>query len=150
VVDDSRSGKEDACESRRSVEINPPVVGCLAEVRAAIVVKKRGNARGAKGGRKVKHDDVESIQNSDKRLSAKTRSVAVKDLIEKQKRVMVPVRAIEAREVGGKIVLAYIEAGTLRREVKRQPESRVREIRTHGSEGGAAQTNVSSLPLSLL
>lgn len=56
VVDGSRSGKEDACESRRSAKKRPPddrLVGCLAEVRAAIVVKKRGNSRGAKGGRKV-------------------------------------------------------------------------------------------------
>jgi hypothetical protein len=28
-----------------------------------------------------------------------------------------------------------------------QPESRMREIRTSGSEGGAAQTNAPSLPL---
>ena len=52
VVDDSRSGKEDACECRRSAGIRPlqrrPV-----EVRAAIGAKKRGNARGAKGGRKA-------------------------------------------------------------------------------------------------
>ena len=52
VVDDSRSGKEDGCECRRSAGIRPsqrrPV-----EVRAAIGAKKRGNARGAKGGRKV-------------------------------------------------------------------------------------------------
>ena len=56
VVDDSRSGKEDACESRRSVGIRSffsKRKECPAEVRAAIVVKKRGNARGAKGGRKV-------------------------------------------------------------------------------------------------
>ncbi len=56
VVDDSRSGKEDACESRRSVGIRPSFPErkrCSAEVRAVIVVKKRGNSRGAKGGRKV-------------------------------------------------------------------------------------------------
>jgi len=56
VVDGSRSGKEDACESRISLRVRPPsdrLVGCHREVRAAIVVKKRGNACGAKGGRKV-------------------------------------------------------------------------------------------------
>ena len=56
VVDGSRSGREDACESRRSVGIRPSFSKrkrCSAEVRAAIVVKKRGNSRGAKGGRKV-------------------------------------------------------------------------------------------------
>lgn len=56
VVDDSRSGKEDGCECRRSGGIRPFYLKrqeCLSEVRAAIVVKKRGNACGAKGGRKV-------------------------------------------------------------------------------------------------
>lgn len=52
VVDGSRSGKEDACECRRSVEIRPSL-GRSAEVRAAVRAKKRGNACGAKGGRKA-------------------------------------------------------------------------------------------------
>ncbi len=52
VVGDGRSGKEDACECRRTagterVEARP------VEVRAVIVAWKRGNARGAKGGRKA-------------------------------------------------------------------------------------------------
>ena len=39
-------------------------------------------------------------------------------------------------------------AGQSSRRQDRQLESRVREIRTHGSEGGAAQSNAPSLPLS--
>ncbi len=52
VVDDSRSGKGDTCECRRSLGIRPSKRR-PREVRAAIVVRKRGNACGAKGGRKV-------------------------------------------------------------------------------------------------
>jgi hypothetical protein len=33
-------------------------------------------------------------------------------------------------------------------KVNHQPESRVREIRSHGSEGGEAETNRPFLPLS--
>lgn len=52
VVGGSMSGKEGACKSRRSGGIGRVQTG-PSEVRAVIVVKKRGNARGAKGGRKV-------------------------------------------------------------------------------------------------
>jgi len=43
-----------------SVEIHPgrkPRERRRVEVRAAIVVRKRGNARGAKGGRKVERQE---------------------------------------------------------------------------------------------
>ena len=52
VVDGSRSGKEDAGECRRSVRVRPSQRR-LTEVRAAIGAEKRGNACGAKGGRKA-------------------------------------------------------------------------------------------------
>lgn len=56
MVDDRMSGKEGRREDGRSVETRPPydrLVGCSAEVRATIVARKRGNACGVKGGRKV-------------------------------------------------------------------------------------------------
>jgi len=52
VVGDSRSGKEDVCECRRSGGADHGK-RCPAEVRAVVVAKKRGNAGGAKGGRKA-------------------------------------------------------------------------------------------------
>jgi len=52
VVGDSMSGKEDTCECRRSAGTERPT-GRRAEVRAAIVAKKRSNVCGAKGGRKA-------------------------------------------------------------------------------------------------
>ena len=54
VVGDSRSGKEDARECGRS-PVNKPSVrtGVIGEVRAIIRAEKRGNACGAKGGRKA-------------------------------------------------------------------------------------------------
>ena len=57
VVGGSRSGREGVCEGRRSGGKRPSgrheVEGCPSEVRATIVALKRGNSRGAKGGRKV-------------------------------------------------------------------------------------------------
>ena len=56
VVGDSMSGREDTREDGRSGRKRPPhsrLAGCLSEVRATIVAEKRGNSRGAKGGRKV-------------------------------------------------------------------------------------------------
>ena len=54
VVGDSRSGKEGMRECGRS-PVNKPSVrtGVTGEVRAAIRAGKRGNACGAKGGRKA-------------------------------------------------------------------------------------------------
>lgn len=57
VVGGSMSGKEGACKSRRSGGIGRAQARS-SEVRAAIVVKKRGNARGAKCGRKVNDRSV--------------------------------------------------------------------------------------------
>ena len=59
VVGDSRSGKEDARKSGRSCWVRSVFMAgnCpksrQQEVRAPIVVRKRGNARGAKGCRKA-------------------------------------------------------------------------------------------------
>jgi hypothetical protein len=73
VFGGSRSGRECGCEGRNwsGAEIEHPEGGpargersesnlsgqdagrCPAGVRAAIVARKRGNARGAKGGRKA-------------------------------------------------------------------------------------------------
>lgn len=52
VVGDSMSGKEDACECRRSAGTERPS-GRPVEVRAAVVAKNRGNSWGAKSGRKA-------------------------------------------------------------------------------------------------
>ena len=51
VVGGSRLGRGGVCEDRRSARIGHRQ-RCRAEVRAVIVARKRGNARGAKGGRK--------------------------------------------------------------------------------------------------
>ncbi len=52
VVGGSRSGRGGACECRRPAGAGRTVVR-PAGVRAAVVARKRGNARRAKGGRKV-------------------------------------------------------------------------------------------------
>lgn len=53
VVGDGMSVKEHARKCGRPAGVQPQLRLCLAGVRAAIVVKKRGNSRGAKGGRKA-------------------------------------------------------------------------------------------------
>jgi hypothetical protein len=52
VVGGSRLERGCACEDGRTLRIGHPP-GCRGEVRAPIVAEKRGNARGAKGGRKA-------------------------------------------------------------------------------------------------
>ena len=52
MVDESMSGKEGACERRRSRWLDHSQE-CQREVRAAIVAKKQGIACEAKGGRKA-------------------------------------------------------------------------------------------------
>lgn len=52
VFGGSRSGKEDACECGRSLGTERQARR-LREVRAIIRAEKRGNAHGAKGGRKA-------------------------------------------------------------------------------------------------
>jgi hypothetical protein len=67
MVDESMSGKENACECRRSLRVGRPQ-GCRGEVRVAIVAWKRGNARGAKGGRKAEAVDGDADSNNRNRL----------------------------------------------------------------------------------
>lgn len=52
VFGDSRSGKEDVCECRRSLRTDRRQ-RCLREVRVTIGAEKWGNSHGAKGGRKA-------------------------------------------------------------------------------------------------
>ena len=84
VVGGSMSGKDDACECRRSPQIDCPK-GCCGEVRAAIVARKRGSACGAKGGRKAEAVDDATDSNNRNRLpprlerrGQKCRSVGIK------------------------------------------------------------------------
>jgi hypothetical protein len=63
MVDESMSGKENACECRRSLRVGRPQ-GCRGEVRVAIVAWKRGNARGAKGGRKAEAVEGDELRSS--------------------------------------------------------------------------------------
>jgi hypothetical protein len=52
VVGGSRLGRGGACEDGRTLRKDHPL-GCRGEVRALIVAEKRGDACGAKGGRKA-------------------------------------------------------------------------------------------------
>jgi hypothetical protein len=100
-----------------------------AEVRAAIVAWKRGNALGAKGGRKRNHLGKQAPSNKHDRIAHRARSVRPKE----------PWRTFARRP--NRTLATEASANS-------RLESRVREIRMHGSEGGAGQSNALFLPLS--
>jgi hypothetical protein len=152
VVGDSMSGKEGTREDGRpagtggefrtadsTLEDRP--VG----VRAAIVAGMRGNARGAKGGRKAEAGERGGCQTSRYRLPVRARKPEAKPAPGHRELACQHHRKADA---GGRSWITLRRGAGPHRKVTCQSESRVREIRTHGSEGGAAQTNASSLPLS--
>ena len=123
-----------------------------AAVRAAIVVRKRGNARGAKGGRERNHKGKQAPSPKRQRLPmwlerrGHTRPWGSTN----------PLVVCRAKpgpggnpEASRRTSAPVSGASPVRDEpVNPQLESRVREIRTHGSEGGAGQSNAPSLSLS--
>jgi hypothetical protein len=131
------------------------------EVRGAIVAKKPGNAGRAKGSRKMENGSGQTT--TDRSMSPRTyirddslsgNETGTRDLF---LRCPDPVLSAGDREVSGvRRYRAWQGAQPLPVrdppalfQVNHQPESRVRETRTHGSEGRGTQTNASSLPLSL-
>ena len=153
VVGDSISGKQGTREDGRPAGAGRKFMVATicagrvrpAGVRAAVGAEKRGNARRAKGGREAEARERGGCHISRYRLPGRARKPEAKPA---------PIRrefACQHHRVAGAGGRSWI---TLRRgagpcrEATCQSESRVREIRTHGSEGGAAQTNASSLPLS--
>jgi hypothetical protein len=123
-----------------------------AEVRAAIVVWKRGNARGAKGGRKRNHLGKQALSNKHDRLLTELEACGQKSLGEarSQEWCVGKSKAEEDDLANPRRTFGRRPSGTLVTEdsAKSRLESRVREIRTHGSEGGAGQSNALFLPLS--
>ena len=155
VVGDSISGKQGTREDGRPAGAGREFMVATicagrarpAGVRAAVGAEKRGNARRAKGGREAEARERGGCHISRYRLPGRARKPEAKPA---------PIRrefACQHHRVAGAGGRSWI---TLRRgagpcrEATCQSESRVREIRTHGSEGGAAQTNASSLPLSAI
>ena len=77
VVGGSRLERGSACEDGRSVRIGH-LKECLAEVRAIILAKKRGNSCGAKGGRKAETCDDQRNQPIRHRLHVRARTPKTK------------------------------------------------------------------------
>jgi len=155
VVGDSMSGKESTREDGRPAGAGREVTVARfarrarpAGVRAAVGAGKRGNACGAKGGREAEVAAQCGSENIRYRLPIRARTPEAQ----------VPAPAFQAltcvnhrkAEAWGRSWIIRHRGARPRSEVNCQLESRVREIRMHGSVGGVAQTNASSLPLSLL
>jgi hypothetical protein len=155
VVGDSMSGKESTCEDGRPAGAGREVTVARyarrarpAGVRAAVGAGKRGNACGAKGGREAEVAADCGSETIRYRLPIRARTPEAQ----------VPAPAFQTLtcvnhrkgEAGGRSWITRHRGARPRREENCQPESRMREIRTYGSEGGAAQTNASSLPLSFI
>ena len=125
-----------------------------AAVRAFIRAEKSGNSDGAKGGRKVnasseREDEAKSAlvsrHNSNKQAEEVLRKYVKSErhlcsakllmaLVRGVKAVKLKACLTEPKEFSLKTLQG--EATGLRNGVKRQPESRMREIRKSGSEGG--------------
>src|SRR5271165_3640907 len=133
----SRTGKGTAfMASRRPEEL------CPGGDRASVVAKKRGNARGVKGGRKV-----ETLNESTKENS--TVNVQWTQFGEEQKQVREPstlVQSLFGRPGNGRQRLNEPEssgdAPANLSKANHQLESRIQEIWQSGSEGGAKPTFV--------
>ena len=126
---------------------------CRAGVRVVIVAKRAGNAAGAKDGRKENSKTTArsyrhcvSAHRADRR---KVNNPLQTDVVsaEHSQNKRWPTERLPHGSAGLMNCLparrAIFEAVTL------QLESRMREIRQSGSEGGAAQLNVPFLPLSV-
>ena len=138
----SRSGKE-----RCSWPLGRPGEPCPAGDRASVVARKRGNARGAKGGRKV--------ETTNKAKKEKSTVNVLWTQSGEEQREYANLRLFEqcllAAPVTGDNHRSNLKpingcAGRPPLEVNYQLESRMREICQSGSEGGASLAL--SLPLS--
>jgi len=151
VVGGGRSGKERTCKSRRPRREWPEFMVAIHPknrrrgVRAPIVAWKRGNARGAKGCRKVGSVEGKLCKTSRYRLPCGARKPVAKEPTAEPEadrmrhRKEVPGAVPQGRPASRRMSLTGENC---------QLESRVRENCTHGLEGGATQVNASSLPLS--
>ena len=144
VVGGSRLERGGACEDGRPAGAGRTEVRPVG-VRAAIVAEKPGNAGGAKGGREVESTERGGGQTSRYRLPERARKPEAEA---RHRRREVDCAHYRKADAGGRSWVTLRRGASPRKEANCRLESRVREIRTHGSEGGAAQTNASSLPLS--
>ena len=136
-----------------------------AAVRAFVRAKKSGNADGAKGGRKANASSERNDEQTSALVSSHSSNNPAEEVLReygKTERLICSMKLLRTLVRGDKVgnslsVLGTInqadslyfaervvfslralhrEATGLRNGVKRQPESRMREIRTSGSEGG--------------
>ena len=139
----SRTGKGTAFKV-----VGRPEELCPGGDRASVVAKKRGNARGVKGGRKV-----ETLNESTKENS--TVNVQWTQFGEEQKQVREPstlVQSLSAAPVRETTTERTLKFRRMRRliflKVNHQLESRMPEIGLFGSEGGAPTHGVPTLSVS--
>ena len=136
VVGGSRSGRGCACEGGRSAGRDRSKER-PGEFRAIIGAEKRGNARGAKGGRKAERRTNRQGHDIRNRLLLGARTP-------KTTTVCPGGEYLSAEAIGNhrwpgvESWTPTVELSVLLREANCRLESRVREIRSHGSEGGAA------------
>ena len=136
VVGGSRSGRGCACKGGRSAGRDRSKER-PGEFRAIIGAEKRGNARGAKGGRKAERRTNRQGHDIRNRLLLGARTP-------KTTTVCPGGEYLSAEAIGNhrwpgvESWTPTVELSVLLREANCRLESRVREIRSHGSEGGAA------------
>ena len=137
VVGDSMSGKESTREDGRPAGAGRAAVAARpAGVRAAIGAEKRGNAGGAKGGRKAEVSKGGGSETIRYRLPLGARKPEAREPASARLGLTcVPHRKAGA---GGQSWITLCRGARPHGEANCRLESRVREIRTHGSEGGAA------------
>lgn len=117
--------------------------------RASIVVWKRGNSRGAKGGREIeanrrgvfKNTTLDSALRAVHRVGRQIRSEASKDT------QTGAYRRNHTRRSGLSFQPDWLSADDLLRGANYLLESRMREIRLSGSEGGATSSIVAPTPI---
>jgi hypothetical protein len=120
-----------------------------AGVRASIVAMKRRNGCGAKGGRKVGELQLATRNAHRYRVAAWSRLPENSTAISRINRVlrwnltlttsvMVENDSSPSPYLGCSLIYILCMISQSPHGVNHRPESRVREIRTHGSEGGAA------------
>jgi len=157
VVGGSRSGRGrdvNTGDLPGQTAVRPP-----AGVRAAIVAKKPGNAGGAKGGRKVyatEGTEHEGDPPTSRRRVGRREKRAGSPLKRNVSGASCDVRTALVRGAArGAAVPGWArtepapaaKSVRLRHGATRRLESRVREIRTHGSEGGAARQRAVPTPI---